>query len=88
MKTYPRLPGAFVDDSSRPGETMPAEGALALARAVGTRQRTLELSFEGLDTPSSSAEAVIQLLDDLRPNYRSARVQRSGRTFVVLTPRA
>jgi hypothetical protein len=88
MKTVPRNCGVFIDDArfSWADDALPAVDALALAAAAGARQRTLDLPSqeEGLAT---SPDEVIKLLDELKPGYRSTRVRRGNRTFLVVTGR-
>ena len=86
MKLVPRHSGLLSQDPTvhRPGEDLRAEGALELARSAGVRQRPLDLDF-GEDSPEAANE-VIQLIDELKPLYRSAQVRRRGRTLLVITP--
>lgn len=90
MKPAPRTPGVLIDDSRHcpAGDALPTESALALAAAAGARQRMLDLPpMTDADLAATSAEEVIQLLDGLRPGYRSTWVQRGPRTFLVVTDR-
>jgi hypothetical protein len=89
MKTVPRHSGALIDeDRCSPGDILWAEGVLALARATGVpRQRLLHFPFAMNDVGGASPDEVIQLLDELKPAYRTTAVQRGDRTFHVITSR-
>lgn len=87
MKTVPRHFGVLIaEEKSRPGDVLPAEGALALAQATGVpRQRLLDFPFAMNDGATVSPDEVIKLLDGLKPGYRSTPVTRGDRTLHVIT---
>lgn len=90
MKTVPHHVGVLIaEEKSRPGDLLPAEGALALARATGVpRQRLLDFPFAMNDGGAASPDEVIKLLDELKPGYRTTSVVRGDRTLHIITNRS
>lgn len=90
MKTVPQHAGVLnAEEKSRPGDILPAEGALALVQGTGVpRQRLLDFPFAMNDGPTASPDEVIELLNELKPGYRATLVVRGDRTLHVITARS